>query len=257
MMKKYRKKLNVKKFVVFIVFVFFIIVIVKNMDFADRSFNVLNHLSVSSENTGGYSVIKLDKNDRYSGVGQEEIFNKDGYFSTFTTDDLYKKTYVEYKQNGGASWSKNSYWNDCMENTGCGITAMSIILSGYGKNVTPEDLRSKYFPVLDYESLDAEFSKSYGIQSSGFFYDSVHLSKEFIKKHLLTNRPVLVCVWNNPCDNRWTTSSHYMVLLACDDDNLVYVSNPNGGRNDSKSSGWYDFDEVIPYVAKALFVESY
>ena len=30
-----------------------------------------------------------------------------------------------------------------------------------------------------------------------------------------------------------------------------------GGENDSKSSGWYSFDEVTPYIAKALYIESY
>lgn len=48
-----------------------------------------------------------------------------------------------------------------------------------------------------------------------------------------------------------------MVLLATDDNNMVYVSNPNGGKIDSKSSGWYNFNEVTPYIAKALYIESY
>lgn len=30
-----------------------------------------------------------------------------------------------------------------------------------------------------------------------------------------------------------------------------------GGENDSKSSGWYDINEVTPYIAKALYIESY
>lgn len=30
-----------------------------------------------------------------------------------------------------------------------------------------------------------------------------------------------------------------------------------GLENDSKSSGWYDINEITPYLAKALFVESY
>jgi len=46
-----------------------------------------------------------------------------------------------------------------------------------------------------------------------------------------------------------------MALLATDE-NLVYVSNPNGLENSSKSSGWYSLDEILPYVAKALFVEN-
>ena len=47
-----------------------------------------------------------------------------------------------------------------------------------------------------------------------------------------------------------------MVLLATDGDNMVYISNPNGGENDYKSSGWYEFDEIIPYIASAIFIES-
>ena len=46
-----------------------------------------------------------------------------------------------------------------------------------------------------------------------------------------------------------------MVLLAADEQGMVYVSNPNGLENDSKSSGWYDFDEVLPYIAKILYIE--
>ena len=48
-----------------------------------------------------------------------------------------------------------------------------------------------------------------------------------------------------------------MVLLASDGDGMVYLSNPNGLENDYKSSGWYDIDEVSPYIAKALYIESY
>jgi hypothetical protein len=38
---------------------------------------------------------------------------------------------------------------------------------------------------------------------------------------------------------------------------MVYISNPNGLENSSKSSGWYNFNEVTPYIAKALYIESY
>lgn len=30
-----------------------------------------------------------------------------------------------------------------------------------------------------------------------------------------------------------------------------------GLENNSKSSGWYNIDEVSPYIAKALFIEDY
>lgn len=117
-----------------------------------------------------------------------------------------------------------------MSENGCGITAIATILSGYEKNYTPEDLRKKYFPVMDNDKISGELSKTFGIKNSDFYYDSVHLSKDKLKSHLETNRPILICVWNKPNENRWTTSSHYMVLLAADGKDMVYISNPNRWR---------------------------
>ena len=59
-----------------------------------------------------YPVIKQDTNENYDGLGQEEIKGKDGYFTTFTTNN--NKIYKEYKQNGNSSWSNHSYWDNTM-----------------------------------------------------------------------------------------------------------------------------------------------
>lgn len=174
-----------------------------------------------------YEIIKQDTNKNYSGIGQKKVENQDGFYTTFTTIVENQKTYIEYKQNGKASWSGKKYWGGTMKENGCGITVMAIILSGYGKDLTPEDLREKYYPVLDYTKLSKELSNTFGIENTDFYYDSVHLSKENIISHLKTNRPIIICVWNKPNNNRWTTSSHYMALLACDDNEKIYVSNPN------------------------------
>lgn len=203
-----------------------------------------------------YSVIKQDHNDNYSGNGQKKVYFHDGYFTVFETEDNYKKTYKEYKQNGDSSWSDNSYWGGTMSENGCGITSLSIILSGYGKDYTPEDLRQKYYPVLDSANMSRELS-SYGISNSDFYYDSSHMSGSSIENHLLTNRPVLICIWDKHGDNRWTNASHYMVLLAADGNGMIYVSNPNGLKNDSKSSGWYDINEITPYIAKVMYINEY
>ena len=191
-------------------------------------YNSSNSSNIS--NSSNYKTIKLDNNKNYSGIGQEKVKNKNGYFTTFTTEEKYKKKYKEYKQNGSSSWSDKEYWGGTMAENGCGITALSIILSGYNKNYTPEDLRQKYFPVMDYDTLSTELSSKFGIKNSDFYYDSVHLSNQKVQDHLKTNRPIIICVWNKPTDNRWTTASHYMVLLATDDNGLVYVSNPNRWR---------------------------
>lgn len=252
----HRRKLNKKRFVLSLLIVFFIIYLYINYN--DFSVDNLNLNTISNSNTSSeYDVIKQDTNSKYAGSGQEKVKNKDGYFTTFTTEENHQKTYLEYKQNGNASWSNNTYWGDTMAENGCGITVMSIILSGYAKDYTPEDLRQKYYPVMDYEQLPSELASTFGIQNSGFYYDSEHLSNTAIEEHLLTNRPIIVCVWNQPHDNRWTTASHYMALLATDGNGMVYVSNPNGLENDSKSSGWYDMNEITPYLAKAIYIEKY
>lgn len=258
-MKKVKRKLNLKRFlfafiipvclISFIAYVF----VCKPDIFSNSIETITNNIASSSGNSNNYDIIKIDVNSNYSGVGQEAIYNKDGYTKTFTTTD--GKKFIEYKQNGTASWANNPYWSDTMATDGCGITAMSIILSGYGKTITPEDLRQVYSPVLKADNISSELSNSYGIKNTNFFYDSVHLSSEYIKEQLSSNVPVLICVWNKPTENRWTTQSHYMVLLAVDSEGLVYVCNPNGLDNTSKASGWYDLEqEIVPYLAKALYI---
>ena len=196
----------------------------------------------------------MDQNDNYSGTGQEKLSGL-GYFTKFTSAGENPRVYIEYKQNIDP-WGQNEYWGGTMEDNGCGITAMAIVLSGYDQSLTPEDLRQKYYPRLDYSNLSTEL-KDYGVDNSDFYYDSTHLSSESILEHLKTNRPVIVCVWNKPEDNRFTTKSHYMVLLAATDDDKVYISNPNGEENNYRSSGWYYIDEILPYLAKAMYITSY
>lgn len=257
--KKNTNKLNLKKIILFIL----IVIVVIYFFIRNNHNNIINTISntdpnnLTSSNNSKYKTIKLDINNNYSGIGQEKVNNKDGYFTTFTTEKSNEKIYKEYKQNGKASWSGNGYWGGSMADNGCGITVMSIILSGYNKDYSPEYLREKYYPVMDYDKFGQELSKTYNIKNSDFYYDSIHLSKSSIKSHLKTNRPIIICVWNKPIENRWTTSSHYMALLAADDYGMVYVSNPNGLENNSKSSGWYNIDEVVPYIAKAIYIESY
>lgn len=251
-----KRKSKIKKFFILLFFVFLVFLFL-NFYYNFISFDDLNTTFSTITNNSNYDIIKQDINSNYFGIGQEGVNNQDGYFTTFTTMKNNKKIYKEYKQNMASSWNDNKYWGGTMAENGCGITAISIILSGYNKNHTPESLRQKYYPVLDSSKISEELSNTFGIKNTDFYYDSVHLSKNKLQEHLETNRPILICVWNKPNNNRWTTDSHYMVLLACDSKDMVYISNPNGLENTSKSSGWYNFDEVVPYIAKALYIESY
>lgn len=223
-MKKKKKKFNKRKLILLVLIVILMIYLCKwlihfNTTYYSNMFNI--------QNSSDYKTIKQDKNENYSGTGQQSVKNKDGYFTTFTTIENNRKTYKEYKQNGNSSWANNKYWGGTMTENGCGITAISIILSGYNKDYTPEELRKKYYPVLYNDKISQELSSTFQIKNTDFYYDDIHLSKKSLIEHLETNRPILICVWNKPTENRWTTSSHYMVLLATDGDNMVYISNPN------------------------------
>ena len=181
--------------------------------------------------------------------GQVLVHGKDGYDNLFSWQE---KNYKEFKQNKG-SWAKKVYWDDTMQTQGCGITAIAIIASGYGKDITPETLRKSYYPHLEGDSIPKVLKKDYEINCTDFVYQESHFTKEYILNHLKKGKPIIVCVVNKPTI-KWTTSSHYLVLLGSNEEDKVYVSNPNGERNSSKASNWYSTDDILPYIVKAVFV---
>ena len=140
-----------------------------------------------------------------------------------------------------------------MDDSGCGLAVMSIVLSGYGKDQDPGKLCARYAPELDYEKMENEFNKVFEVPSTPFFFDYLSMTEDRIRKHLETDEPAIVCIWGVLGANRWTRSSHFITLLACEGDK-VYVSNPNGLPGHSNCSGWYDFDEVVPFISKILYV---
>lgn len=142
---------------------------------------------------GAYAPVGKKSNSNYSGIGQEAVEGKDGYFTTFTTENSHKKTYLEYKQNWTSSWAKNEYWGGTMEENGCGITSMSIILSGYGMDYSPEVLRKKYFPKLNYANLSKELSNNFGIENSDFLYANVYWSEKKARR-TFANKQTYTCM---------------------------------------------------------------
>ncbi len=160
-------------------------------------------------------------------AGQTLVEGQDGYNETFTTlNSTHQKTYKEYKQNIASSWSEKDYWGGTMRENGCGITTLAIIASGYGLNITPDDLREEYYPHLDADKMQSALKKM-GFKSTDFYFHKSYLSKKYIMDWLKTNRPVIICVGNEE-ENKWTESSHYMALLDINSKGLVYLSNPNG-----------------------------
>ena len=115
MRKSNKKKSNKKRIIIFILIIILSYIFLSNSSIFSDIYKNLDILKFSSD----YKIIKQDINKNYSGIGQEKINEKDGYFTTFTTEDNYKKTYIEYKQNGNSSWSNNKYWGGTMAENGC------------------------------------------------------------------------------------------------------------------------------------------
>lgn len=202
------------------------------------------------------NISERTQNNNYLGIGQQKV-KENEYTSIFTTKD--KKVYKEYKQNGNSSWSDKYYWGGTMAENGCGITCMSILASGYGKNINPENLRKKYVTSksehLDGDKMSSEIIDYLGIDNTDFYYNNTYFEKEYIINWLKKDKPIIICVWDKP-DYNWTKTSHYMLLIATDGINKIYVSNPNGEYGQIKMSGWYDTEEVLPYIAKAMFIKT-
>ena len=53
--------------------------------------NLFHSVSLSITGHSKYNIIKKDTNEHYSGIGMEKVKEKDGYFSTFTTEEKNKK----------------------------------------------------------------------------------------------------------------------------------------------------------------------
>lgn len=110
---------------------------------------------------------------------------------------------------------------------------------GYGMNYTPEDLRKKYAPTkkdhLAGDDISYELQSYFNIDNSNFRYAESYFTKDYMFKWLKNDKPILICVWNKP-NAKWTTASHYMLLLATDNISKVYVSNPNGEKDGTRAS---------------------
>lgn len=109
-----------------------------------------------------------------------------------------------------------------------------LLQVGYGLDITPDDLRKEYYPHLEGDDMPKALKKM-GFKCTDFYYHGSYLNKKYITDWLKTNRPIIICVGSKD-DNKWTSSSHYMVLLDINDEGLIYISNPNGLDGEERAS---------------------
>lgn len=218
----------------------------KNIIFLMTIITIISIIAIQMQKKASLPII------HYEGKGMSKVIGKDGYTRVFTTKN--QKEYKEYKQGGQASWANLPYWDNQMWDNGCGITTISIIASGYGKKVTPETLRKQYYPHLKGDNIPQAF-RDLGIECTNFEFRQKCFTKEYITNWLKEDKPIMVCVTNQP-NSKWTTSSHYLALLATDETKeYIYISNPNKEEHEKQGSNWYPVNDIIPYIVKAVFIK--
>lgn len=183
--------------------------------------------------------VKTESSSSSSETGSSTNASGDGYTKTYTANG---RTYKEYKQGQGTYAHNVKYSGGTISSSGCGPTSVSIVASGYGKNYTPgtlvEAARKKYHVSNFTASPDATGKM---LTTAGLNYtETFSLSKEQLKSHLNSGRPVVMSV-DNSCGGLFTNNTHYIAILDINKKgDKVYVANPS-----NKASGWIDINKVI------------
>ena len=98
-----KRKILMLLIIILGMFIFF-----RNISFNNISYR-LNKFVSKITNTSEYKTIKQDINKNYSGIGQEKVKNKDGYFTTFTTIENHKNIERELNSRVNISLDERDY----------------------------------------------------------------------------------------------------------------------------------------------------
>lgn len=126
-----------------------------------------------------------------------------------------------------------------MKNSGCSVTSVAVILSGYGIDKNPEDIRRTNGGSLI--SITGVLN-SYGLNAT----EDYNPTASKILNHLKSGNSIIV----NAGNGYWSHSTgHYFTVLAANG-NSVYVSNVGS----STKTGWMDVNQILLNNKKVIFV---
>lgn len=173
------------------------------------------------------------------GVSKGNITNGsgDGYNKTYKVGTHEYKLYEQWM----GSYSGNSYGSATISSYGCGPSSVSIILSGYGYNLTPGGVVSDCKSITNnygIGTLDAVkgYLKKYGmnVEQKGNYGVTIRKNQQDeIINHLKGGNPVILLVQGPVIlsnGGRYNYTSHYITLLGINENNEVFVGDP-GSRN--------------------------
>lgn len=242
----------------------------------DFNINYKNNINVGTatveiegknNNTGkAYATFKIVEKF-YPQVDNKKEKNDKGYTKIITVGN---RTYKVYNQKEFES----SYGN--IHDKGCSITSMAIVLSGYGKNITPTGVASELNAVTIGIKDISNGLKRYNIESIYRTYspaelnadlqNKINTAKTEIDKNLKQGKPVIIMVIDgygiSNDDIKYTTDAHYMVLVGYNEEGKPVIADPYDGfvwtTNSTKmrknnEKGYYTLDSLDSLVRNYIY----
>ena len=164
----------------------------------------------------------------------------DGYTSIYESNS--GKKFKEYKQYEG-SYKDTLYmpYGESISSIGCSITSISIVLTGYGKDVNPGSLAGHNY-------LANHFTE-YGVQCS-----SGAATSDNIIEHLKNGKPVVVEISGTLKAGGASKyyGQHFIAVLDINSSGEVYVSDPGS----TTTNGWANIDDIVGISKSALYAEN-
>ena len=187
--------------------------------------------SVANEIISKFVVTRtLGENATFTGTAVNYPEEGDGYHQLI---EVANKKYKDFKQYEG-SYAGISYWDGNISSSGCGLVSCSIILSGYGIDVTPADVCEKMKSEVANYTNSVNLStllSSYGLSNERKTYSDYSGILNDVRGNLQAGRPVLVGI-NGTSDGTYSNGGHWMVILGESDGHII-TANP--GRNSTPS----------------------
>lgn len=177
-----------------------------------------------------FGSVNLGTTGKGDAGGFEGIFGGDTTQGYTDTVRINGKEYKLYKQD---LYPNVKYCSGTISSKGCSVTAVSIILSGYGIDINPSKLinggQSSAISV-------AGKLRENGVSCS----DKIYQDKESkMVNNLKNGKPVIIHVTS---ESSYTSNEHYLAILDISSDGKsVYVANPNG----KGYTGWDKISNVL------------
>lgn len=152
-------------------------------------------------------------------------------------------TYSVYKQ-GQGPWASMSFGDGTVKSSGCSVTSMAIICSGFNNAITPSDTISSGINPSNARSQMSTGLSKYSITFT--ITQSASKETDKIKEHLQSGKVILTHVNGKYMANQSTSAGHFTTLLSYrSSDDSYFVGDC---ANINSPSDWVASSIIMPAI---------